>query len=88
MRWNGSTDIMTMLPWKRTNKVETPHEAAQRELDVIDLAEQLNANVSFNQGKAIKHIAHSTTKTGASSMKDLERAQVYIDLEIQRLDKM
>lgn len=49
--------------------------------EVIDIVERLN----FNRGNAIKYIARAGRKQGSSTIEDLQKAEWYLQREIQRI---
>jgi len=57
------------------------HYTAYKNLEVIDLTEQLN----FCRGNAVKYIARAGLKDKSKEIEDLKKARWYIDREISRL---
>ena len=64
------------------SKVKHPrHYNTYKGIEFIDLAEQMN----FNRGNAVKYIARAGIKDQSTEIEDLEKAEFYIQREIDRL---
>jgi hypothetical protein len=59
------------------------HYTAYKDIEVIDLTEQMN----FNRGNAVKYIARAGLKSKNTEVEDLKKAAWYINREIQRLEE-
>lgn len=59
-----------------------PHYNQYKDLEVIDITEQLN----FNRGNAVKYIARAGFKGEDSEIQDLEKALWYTNRELHRID--
>lgn len=67
------------------DKVNHPsHYTRYKGLEVIDLTEQMN----FNRGNAVKYIARAGFKDPSTTVEDLQKAQWYIEREIQRITRI
>jgi len=54
-------------------------------IDVIDFCKQYNLN--FNKGNIVKYICRAGKKENESELKDLEKALVYLQREINYLNQ-
>jgi len=59
------------------------HYTAYKNIEVIDLTEQMN----FNKGNAVKYIARAGLKDPEKEIEDLEKAIWFIQREIKRISK-
>jgi hypothetical protein len=64
------------------DNVEHPkHYTSYKNIEVIQLAEQLN----FNRGNVVKYVARAGPKDPDSELEDLLKARWYLDREIVRV---
>lgn len=63
--------------------VNHPSHYTQYPVEVIELTEHMN----FCRGNAVKYIARAGFKNPDKEIEDLEKAQWYLDREINRLKK-
>ena len=70
--------------WYKMNNQNTPQHY-QGTIQPIDL---INAqNLNFNLGNVVKYVCRAGKKQGENVLSDLEKAQNYINYEIERIKK-
>ena len=70
--------------WYKMNNQNTPQHY-QGTIQPIDL---INAqNLNFNLGNVVKYVCRAGKKQGENILSDLEKAQNYINYEIERIKK-
>lgn len=79
---NSMQEVLKKLRPKGYDPVNHPwHYTSYNGIEVIQLTEQMN----FNKGNAVKYIARAGLKNPDTEIQDLEKAQFYINREINRL---
>lgn len=68
---------------KHNDPVNHPSHYTDGKIEVIDFIEDKNLN--FCRGNAVKYISRAGKKDPAKEIQDLEKAQWYINREVNRL---
>lgn len=66
--------------------VNNPKHYTDGKIEVIDFIE--DKNLGFNLGNAVKYISRSGKKDPTKTIEDLEKAQWYLNRQIQNLKKL
>ena len=70
--------------WYKMNNQTTPkhYQGTIQPIDLIDAQ-----NLNFNLGNVVKYVCRAGKKQGENVLSDLEKAQNYINYEIERIKK-